>query len=248
MSHRRQHRSSMALVSLAGGRAGLLWAILWAALLLEGLALTGCHRGRPGKPNQGSGTRTVFPELVFDSELVEMRLETQREQAPSLSVRAIYGFKNNGEAAWVDDIIYPIWNSPEQPPPRHVVLSTGRERSVSCRGGMCAARIPMTIGSRRVRTLTLSYTQRLPSPRGPAVYMLTSGARWSTPIGRAQLRVLVPRGGSPRASYPLTPMGIERGADHREYEVYSYDKEGFRPEVDLRVTLEGSDARDPAGD
>jgi hypothetical protein len=194
---------------------------------------------------QRASTGAAVPLLAFSEEEVELTLHPRGlsggPAAPTLEVRARYVFGNAGSAAWQGPIIYPIYVTPTQPAPSTIELADGSRRAVSCRRvppERCAAVVELRVAPRSRRELSLRYLQRMPSPHGPAVYMLTSGASWGAPIGRAQLRVLAPMGSTLAGSYPLATLGrLRRGG--QVFSVHGYQQEHFVPVEELRVGLRG---------
>ncbi|MCK5798856.1 MAG: hypothetical protein KAI47_16805, partial [Deltaproteobacteria bacterium] len=100
----------------------------------------------------------------------------------------------------------------------------------------CAATFDIVVPPRSRREVWLRYEQALPSCFGPAVYLLTTGATWSHPIGRARLRILVPSDLAIQSSYPLNHLG-DFEKEGKPLAVYGYQTERFVPAEELRVIL-----------
>jgi len=176
--------------------------------------------------------------LIFDEEEVELDLSAAASPGPGkMIVRASYWFRNPGQVPWKGRIVYPIWVSDRQAAPPHIVLSDGKPHKVRCLlPDACAATFDIVVPPRSRREVWLRYEQPLPSRFGPAVYLLTTGATWSHPIGRARLRVLVPGNLTIQSSYPLNHLGdFER--EGKSLAVYGYETERFAPAEELRVML-----------
>lgn len=216
-----------------------------AALLIAACADEPRPAGVPAalaRPPASRSPASRVALLSFAEEEVELTLHPRglgKRRAPTLEVRARYIFANRGRAAWEGPIVYPVYVTPSQPAPAEIELADGSRHAVRCGRShpeRCAAAVKLRVAPRSRRELRLRYLQPIPSARGPAVYMLTSGASWNEPIGRARLRVLVPAGTSPLASYPLAKIGTLL-RDGRRHAVYGYQEEHLVPSEELRVAI-----------
>lgn len=179
----------------------------------------------------------------FDEEEVELDLEPPTGAGTLARVRfaATYWFLNASRRPWRGTIAYPIWVAPWQPAPTEVVLEGGQRRPVRClTPSYCATTFEVHIAPRSRTAVRLSYVQTVRVRRGQpwaAVYLLTSGASWPQPIGRARLRVVVPVGVRVALSYPASALGevVRRG---RRRAVYELEQERFVPREELRVGVQ----------
>jgi hypothetical protein len=174
---------------------------------------------RPRRPTPASG-------VVFDSEVVELRLLPDK-----LQVKGTYVFANHQAWPWRGRIGYPIAVTDTQPAPEQIQVEGVGARPVRCRTPRrCAAVLRLTLLPRDRLTVRLRYEQRLTARR--AVYLVTTARKWHRPLREARFVIRHPTAWTGiKVSYPLDSRTVE-GTET----VLRFTKRNFLPQREVEVT------------
>jgi hypothetical protein len=159
--------------------------------------------------------------LRFDREHIELTVT-----ADHLDVTGRYGLANDGALPRQIGIFYPFPSDADHPVPDYVKLDGLPLQRFSAQG----ARWPLRLPPRGDKSFTVSYRQRHKSKQ--ATYIVTSAARWGTPIRQAEFVIRYPvTFRNVKISFPSDSLRQAGGQM-----VYQFARAPFAPDRDVVIT------------